>query len=466
MKNNSTANSVADPNMLAIEFLVDYTWTTDYVELDVGNGCYTLRRWRGEFYIWRSGKYNKISDDTVRQNVTGFLQQYEINNQSKYRIKVSQNLVNNVILNIQPRIHIGETYEPNNFLDGVYRGRFLGFANGLLNMDTLELIPHTPNFFNISCLPYDHNKDASYGEWEDFLLDVMDYDAESVMLLQQWAGYLLTPNLRQQKFLLIAGDGANGKGVFFEIIELMLGRENVSHLPLAAFGDRFALAPTLGKLANMSSESSADLTAFGENVLKSYTAGDAMTFDRKYREPVECVPTAKVMIATNDLPRIEDKTQGIWRRMIFVPFNKTFSESQQDKHLAEKLSANMSGVFKWALKGIDLLKEYNGFITPEKSRQALAEYQLRMNPARGFLKENYEFDFQAEGLLCNDVYKEYEDWCEQNGFKPFNSSNFGREVFRVYPQVAKIKKSYENGRFRVYQGLKRVQSVPPVPPNP
>ena len=120
MKNNSTANSVADPNMLAIEFLVDYTWTTDYVELDVGNGCYTLRRWRGEFYIWRSGKYNKISDDTVRQNVTGFLQQYEINNQSKYRIKVSQNLVNNVILNIQPRIHIGETYEPNNFLDGVY----------------------------------------------------------------------------------------------------------------------------------------------------------------------------------------------------------------------------------------------------------------------------------------------------------------------------------------------------------
>lgn len=444
-----------DPTWIATDFLADYTWTPDWDKVDIDNSFYILRRYRGQFYIWRSGKFNPISDDTVKQNVTAYLQKIG-NIGSDEQPKVTQHLVNNVILNIQPMVHIGESRQFNCWLDGIDRGRHLSFANGLLNMETRELIPHTPNYFNVSSLPYSYDKNVDYLQWEDFLLDVMEGDAERVILLQQWAGYLLTPNLRQQKFLLKAGEGANGKGVHDEITELMLGRENVSHIPLARFADRFALAPTIGKLANISSESSADITAYGENVLKCFTSGDAMSFERKYLEPIEAVPTAKVMISTNELPRIEDKSQGIWRRMIFVPFEKTYAEDVQDKNLVDKLSQNLSGIFNWALKGIDLLKQYKGFLVPDKCKESLAEYQIRMNPARGFLRDNYEFDSQVEGISCNDVYKDYETWCEQNGFRPLNSANFGKEIKRVFPDTVKTRKREDDSRISVYSGLKNI----------
>jgi P4 family phage/plasmid primase-like protien len=454
MLNRDKTDFTTSPQFRAIEFLVDYAWTPDLDKIENENSFYILRRYKEQFYIWRNGKYNPISNDTVKQNVTGYLQKEDVEKQPN----ITQHFINNIILNIQPIVHIKESQQLNTWLDGIERRRHISFANGLLNTQTKELIPHTPNFFNVSVLPYNYEPNADYIQWEDFLLDVMDFDADRVILLQQWAGYLLMPNLRQQKFLLIAGDGANGKTTYLEIMELLLGRENVSHIPLAQFGERFALASTIGKLANISSESAADITAYGENVLKGFTSGDSMSFERKYQERIDAVPTAKVMVATNELPRIEDKSQGIWRRMIFVPFEKSYPEDKQDKNLAEKLSSNMSGIFNWALKGIELIKEYNGFITPTKCKDALSEYQLRMNPARGYLQENYICDNQAEGVLCNEVYKHYEQWCEANGFRPMNSANFGREVKRVFPETSKIRKGGDDNRFSVYSGIKKTQN--------
>jgi len=463
-KKELNISCLTDPTYIATAFLNGFKWQDTKKPFS-----YTLIRWKAEFYPWVGGRYMKLLTDSIVQKVAGFLQQYATFVRDEgLELRITPHLINSVLANIAPMVHIKETQGLNTFLSGQPKGRFISLSNGILNFETHELLPHTPNFFNTSCLPYNYDPKANYLQWSDFLLDVMEGDTERVILLQQWSGYLLIPNLRRQKFLLISGPGANGKGVFFEILELLLGRENVSHVPFVKFGDKFALAPTLGKLANMSSESSSDITAHGENILKSYTAGDAMSFERKYLEPIEAVPTAKLMISTNELPRIEDKTQGVWRRMIFVPFEKSYPEDKQDKDLAEKLSENMSGIFNWALKGIDLLNEHNGFLDPVICREALAEYQLRMNPARVFLQELCEYDlFMADEIPCDELYREYEQWAEVNGFRPLNSSNFGREVFRTFPDVKKGKTTERSGKRKgTYIGLKKAQSVTAVTPNP
>jgi P4 family phage/plasmid primase-like protien len=439
----------SDPDKLAQGFLLGYI----------------LKHWQGGFYLWDAGRYIRLSDDEMRLRVKQFL--HNLNQfPDAEQIKISTHLVANILLCAagMSRVFLPGTRTLNSWPDGRER---LGIQTFVFNNTTVMLdskqgspvqIPHTPDYFTTIRLPYDYDPEASYSPWEDFLLSVMEGDEERVILLQQWAGYLLMPTLRQQKYLLIAGEGSNGKGVYVETTERMLGRENVTHIPLAEFGLRFALASSLGKLANMSSESGADITAYGENVLKSYTAGDAMSFSRKYLDPIECVPTAKVMISTNELPKIQDRTQGIWRRLIFVPFERTYSEKEQDKHLADKLAMHLSGIFNWAVRGIGLLNEHAGFATPAKCVEALEDYQLRMNPARGFLQENYELNHQAEGVLCGGIYRDYTAWSESNGFRPLNSANFGREVKRTYPGVAKVKKTVGDRQLAIYTGLQKVDS--------
>ncbi len=332
MKDKKTLEFINDPDKLAEGFLHGYIYDPEPEgKLRVGASYYTLQYHQSTFYRWDSGCYIKVSDSEIRLLIKRYL--HEINQAPDVeQIRVTSHLIGNIVLCVagMDGVHIPETRKLNSWSDGREKlYQTICFNNGLLlfgyKNEKPALQPHTPKYFTTVKLPYDYDPDAKYIEWEDFLLDVMDGDKERALLLQQWAGYLLINNLRQQKFLLISGEGANGKNTFFEIIERMVGRENCSHIPLAQFSNQFALATTIGKVANLSSESSGDIDAFGETVLKSYTAGDAMSFQRKFLDPIEAIPTAKVMIATNQPPKFQDKTQGIWRRMLFVPFEKVLS---------------------------------------------------------------------------------------------------------------------------------------------
>lgn len=103
------------------------------------------------------------------------------------------------------------------------------------------------------------------------------------------------------------------KSVMCSVLTAVLGEGNVSHTPLEAFGLRFSLMPTLGKLANIASEVG-ELDRVAEGFLKSFTSGDRMQFERKFKEPIEAIPTAKLVLATNNRPRFSDRSGGLWIR--------------------------------------------------------------------------------------------------------------------------------------------------------
>lgn len=450
---------LSDPDKLAEGFLDQFIFDQNPDgKFDMSNVCYTLQHWRGVFYQWDTGYYVKVSDNEIKLWVKRSL--HDLNQSpGAEQIRVTASLISNVILCIagMEGVHVPESRTINSWPSGMERFyQTISFKNGLLvfgrKNEEPVLQPHTPKYFTLVRLPYDCDLEAKYIKWQDFVMEIMDDDSERLILLQQWAGYLLTNNLKHQKFLLITGEGANGKGVFFEIIERMVGRENCTHIPLAQFGSPFVLATTIGKIANLSSESSSAIDAFGETVLKSYTAGDAMTFQRKYMEAIEAIPTAKVMIATNQLPKFQDKTQGIWRRMLFVPFEKVYPEAKQNKNLAEELAKELPGIFNWALDGMKMLEQGGSFIIPVKCRNAIEDYKRSVNPARAFLQDNYEVATEAEGLSCEEVYTSYSGWCKSHGCKPLNSSNFGKEVKRTL-DVEKVRSGSRKNRTNIYSGM-------------
>jgi hypothetical protein len=152
------------------------------------------------------------------------------------------------------------------------------------------------------------------------------------MLLQEIFGYCLTFDLRQQKFFLLEGGGGNGKGVVLGVLRALLGPENVSSVSLAGLHARFELASTLGKLANITSESD-NVRQVDEAVLKQFTGQDAMQFEKKYRDSFSGVPTAKLIIAVNSRPPFRDRSDGLWRRLILLPFPVGIPEERQNKDL-------------------------------------------------------------------------------------------------------------------------------------
>jgi len=450
-----------------------------------------LRWWRGEFYDWHKGRYTRASDGDMSALVTGFLQD---SNRPKFgyeppepAIRVTTGLVRNILLNMTgfEGVYISDRRELNTWpaeescnspdMAGIIT---ISFLNGLLmfdpeTSDSPAFIKHTPRYFSMSRLPYNYDKDAQCLRWQAFLDDVMEGDEERIELLQEWAGYLLTNTLKYQKFMLMAGEGGNGKTVFTTILEKMVGEENASHVPLCRFDDRFSLAATLGKMLNTSSESSHKIDELCETMLKSYTSGDRMTFDRKNRELISATPTAKVMISTNQLPNFTDKSNGVWRRMLYVFFGKNVPEEEQNPELVNELARELAGIFNWALAGLGKLMADGRFIEPKKCKEALNEYRRDTNPAKVFLEENYvdpstlcyegQADFEFEGLPgeaqaksgipCGEMYQAYAVWCSQNGYHPLNANNFGKEIKRVFPGVERRSKRNGGVIIRIYPGL-------------
>jgi putative DNA primase/helicase len=476
--------SYTDADLLAEEFLIaghvrdpsETLWRDDgeihpalqrhLLRESFEQGDFTLRFWRGDFYKWEDGSYFRVCDTEMKCMVTAFLHSHNEDART-YRdyaerfVSITTAKIQNILVCLTGTqgVHIPERCSLNSWLGEPPDGatQTLSFNNGLLIMDgksgKRKLLDQTPRYFSLMKLPYDYDPQADCPGWRRFLTQVMEGDGERIELLSQWAGYLLTPNSVRQKFLLIEGDGRNGKTVFSSILERMVGLDNVSHVPLCQFSNQFALSATLGKVLNSSSESSGVLDKFAETTLKSYTSGDRMMFQRKYKDSVHEFPTAKIMISTNQLPQFTDKSSGIWRRLLYVPFEKTIAEHLQNPNLIEELSTELSGIFNWALEGLRSLTQAGRFTVPRKCKDAVDEYRRDVNPARAFLLDNYAAGFDYGGLPAQEVYNCYVNYCRDNGFRPMNSSNFGKEVKRTMPSVTKVRRRIGARQVQMYCGM-------------
>jgi putative DNA primase/helicase len=343
------------------------------------------------------------------------------------------------------------------------RRNLIAMANGLIDLDALLegkpssecILPHSPEWFSSIRLPYAFDKNAQAPKWLAFLERNLEMDLDRINLLQEWAGYLLLPDTGQQKFLVLEGDGSNGKSVYCAAIAGMLGSENCSHVPLEQFGERFSKTQTLGKLVNICADVG-ELDKVAEGYLKSFTSGDVMFFDRKGIAGVECIPTARLMFACNNRPRFSDRSSGIWRRMLIIPWMLEIAVSERvpnmDKAWWWEQQGELPGIFLWALRGLVRLRQQGRFTESLLSKEAVEEYREESNPARAFLKDHCEAS-SASAIHSSFLYEHYGRWAARNGYRPLSERVFGKEVRRVFPKVERKKGGGRTDRYWYYQGI-------------
>ena len=450
--------------------------------LYIGESCQhadglTLRSWREQWDRWNGSAYRELPDAELQGELTASAKrEMDRINLIAQKLadgegpppkvqKITKGMIGNVEMALASMTVWPGTIEPPAWWDGREwkRRNLISLSNGLLDLDALfegkadVLLPHTPRWFSPTCLPYPFDPDADCQRWLAFLGRNLEGDAERIDLLQEWSGYCATPDTARQKFLALEGEGSNGKSVYCAALEAMLGSPNCSHVPLEVFGERFQLTATLGKLTNIASEVG-ELDKAAEGFLKSFTSGDPMQFEQKYKPTFSAVPTARLVLATNNRPRFSDRSGGLWRRMILMPWRvviaaddpgRIFGMDKPDWWVA---SGELPGIFNWALAGLDRLRRNNRFTRSEICEQALAEYRTENNPARMFLLESCREAPEGQAP-CGELYQAYRRWCEGNGYSPLADRSFGKEVKRVFTKAERREVGGRGSRAYCYCGI-------------
>jgi P4 family phage/plasmid primase-like protien len=443
--------AVHDPHRLARVYLEQYGFNAQKLK--------TLYFWRGEWWRYDKNRYRVVRAQELRAVVTRTVK-YALDDSAQKTgdkpFKVTTSLISNVIQALESLRFLSDDLDQPTYLRGG-SPRLLAVRNGLIDLvqavkGITSIQPHTPDWFSPNCFPVDFDSAATCPKWDAFLRQVLEDDEERIDLLQEMMGYLLVPDTRQHKLFMLEGPGGNGKSVVQQTMISLLGDDQVSHVPLAAFHQRFALTPTVGKLANIVSELGS-LSKDAEDMIKAFVSGDKLTIDRKHISAIHVRPTARIVVATNNRPQFDDRSDGIWRRVILFPFQVTIPEAQQNKRLAEELRSELPGILNFALKGLWRLHLQGRFTEPALCRQIQAQYRLESNPTRVFLNENCVEDPQSSET-CESVYKQYVGWAKTHGYRPLDDTQFGKELKRVFPRVRKGRPSGDGARYYTYEGLK------------
>ena len=440
-KNDDEDDDSSTPAKLADSFL-------QFNNLILPDGRPLLKYWHQTYWRYTGKKWQVVSDSEMESWVVCYLRNDHVTKDSSV---ITKKLVHDILTNLRG-FFIPDDVHPPVYIYGqaglddfqIKEVNAISFKNGIVSMDAIVagqtenvLLPHTSDFFTVVTLPYDYDPKADCPKFKAFLNSVLPDNALQQILIE-FFGYCFLPTSNQHKFLILVGEGANGKGVCLIILIGLLGEENVSAVPMELFGEGSVMVETRGKLANVVTEiSEPDRTS--EGILKAMVAGEKINFNPKFKSSFSEKTTCKLIFSTNILPHFKDKTEGIWRRLLMIPFDIIIPEAEQDKQLPEKLIVELPGIFNMAIGGLKSLLQRGYFNEPSACKTAKSQYQLELNPAKRFLEEECQED-AFHGYRTSELYMVYSQYCKSIGQMPCADAVFGKEIKRVYPKVIKSKK--------------------------
>jgi putative DNA primase/helicase len=334
-------------------------------------------------------------------------------------------------------------------------GALAPMKNGLLRVDERELLPPTPGFFCPYALPYDYDPDAPKPErFFLFLNELWPNDQESKDLLQEFIGYLLVPDTSQQKILLIIGPPRSGKGTISRMVRDLVGHQNFAGPTLASLATDFGLQPMIDKPVAIISD--ARLSSRSDNAvvverLLSISGEDPLTIDRKYKMAWTGPLPTRLVILTNEVPRLDDPSGALANRFLILQMTESFL-GVEDTTLSAQLKEELPGILLWALDGLDRLRERGHFVVPKQSGEVVRELADLSSPMRAFVRDCCVED-PAASVSVDELFDEWTHWGRERGVDQGTKQIFGRDLRSVVPNLKRTQPRHEGRRQAGYKGI-------------
>jgi putative DNA primase/helicase len=249
-----------------------------------------------------------------------------------------------------------------------------------------------------------------------------------------------------QKIFIFFGDGSNGKSTLLRIISNFMGEGNYSTLSMQDLETTFRPAELENKLVNIGDDIPVT-TIKDSSMLKSLSAGERVTVERKNKPPFNLKNYAKLIFTTNKMPRVVDKSHGLYRRLILIPLDAKFSPSDPDfdPDIEQKVICDkaMSYLLNMAVRGYRRMMKH-GFTKSEKVEKAIETFKVQNSNTLTWIDE---CDIKPEYLLSKNIkelYYEFQNYCESAGNKPSAQIGFTKEICNRFNFIRKRRRESGN----------------------
>lgn len=313
----------------------------------------------------------------------------------------------------------------------------IAVANGLLDIESKHLTVFDPKIIIKNKIAVNYNP-SSYNEDMDKTLNkICCNDKQLRLLIEEMIGYCLFRRNELGKCFILTGHGSNGKSTLLDVIKRLLGEDNISSVSLEDLNDRFKTFQLEGKLANIGDDIS-NKYIDNNSTFKKLVTGETVNVERKGKDPFDFNNYSKLIFSCNDMPRINDLSDGLKRRIILIPFNARFSKSDAnfDPFIIDKLMKPeaLEYLLNLALAGLERILYNRAFTIPESVSNAWTEYEKTNNPVLGFVE-----DAKIENELTSDVYLQYQTYCADSGLKHLSKAVFTRELSKLGYKTKQIR---------------------------
>ena len=405
------------------------------------------------FLFDKFAQYMKSNDNIIKMN-----DQLYVYDNGVY--KGGNHYVESKIIKHIPRLNASKRTEVVKYLEILIDGNtkqsdasLIAFANGIYDLRNDSLTPFTPDVVITNKINWDYNPYA-YSELVDNTLNKLAcHDKEIRMLLEEAVGYSFFRRNELRKSFFLKGGKHNGKSTFLDMLQNLLGDENVSNLDLNQLSDRFSTSSMMNTLANIGDDIADDYIS-NTATFKKIVSGDRIKGERKGKDEFFFNPYCKLYLSANNLPKMKDRTGAVIDRLVIIPFNASFSRNDPDfrPYIKYELREQecMEYLIKIGIEGLKRVLENQGFTVPDSVVNEVKEYELENDPLLEFLNDYTEDDLLHEDTSV--IYRKYHESCLCNGLQPLSKVEFVKRVNRKYG-FKSVQKMIKGKRIKVWEKL-------------
>ena len=410
---------------------------------------------KDDFYLYEQGVYSRCNRNKVKSIILRYLPMN----------LASDHLVSNVysLLLCQER-------NICTFRDLDTDERYINLRNGLYNLETRQLEPHTPKIYSTIQLNCEYHPEENHRPvFDQYMNDLCsdqdgNVDEEKKAVIQEYMGLMLSNvKVYRTKLCLVLYSllGNSGKTQLLNLIGELLGGDKVANVPIQNMNEesKFALGSIVGKrLLSIGDQTGSEIK--DSSIFKQLTGGDPVKVESKGKQPFYYTYPGGIAIACNNLPSFQDDKGGhIFERLLVVPCVNTIEQDRRDGAILDKMLKERDAIFNWFLEGLCRLIQNRYRVTKSRAcEEAVNEYRERLDTVFRYLSEFYMITGdRADMILKQEFDQGYIDWCQMNGFTHVSRQNIKDRMEANGCPASKGNLANQRG-VMVYRNLKRCEA--------
>jgi putative DNA primase/helicase len=330
-------------------------------------------------------------------------------------------------------IHVAEYMQKDAAKRDASSYPYLSFPNGVINQITGVMVPAEYRAVSIWNSPVVYDAKAKAPRFQQFLQQIFDGDEEMIHFILRLMGHVVLGNPVEQVIVVFIGTGGNGKSKLVNMLKVILGPYAVSMAAGAITEKSHAGAAAAPELARLQFKRLSVIAEVGNKhgidagLVKNLTGGEDITARALYGDYVDFPPVLVPIMLTNTTPKIREDDGGLWRRLIFVEFTRSFEGAAKDSELETKLKRELPGIYNMLLAGAqDYLA--NGLKPPDKVIRSTQKTRAEVDPFQEFFNECL-IPGQGAETPFKTITSLYDEWRSSNAnYRRLTSRELGDKL--------------------------------------